>query len=139
MIKSFFQYLKFYYQKLFTSKYKIEGKCLQCGDCCRNIVFMIENEYVKTETQFTSLQNLDKKYKHFEISGIDPKGVLLFKCKSLDDNNRCKDYLFRSLYCRAYPFVTEKIKLGGCETFEKCGYKIKINKKFNTYLKNNVK
>jgi len=84
-------------------------------------------------------QNLDKKYKHFEISGIDPKGVLLFKCKSLDDNNRCKDYLFRSLYCRAYPFVTEKIKLGGCETFEKCGYKIKINKKFNTYLKNNVK
>lgn len=135
MIKLFLQYLSFYFNKLFTSKYKLEGKCNQCGACCRNIVFMIEDEYVRTEEQFDSLKNFDKKYMHFEINGKDEKGVLLFKCKSLDENNKCKDYLFRSLYCRAYPFVTDKIKLGGCETFESCGFKIKINKSFNDYLK----
>ncbi len=135
MIKLFLQYLSFYFNKLFTSKYKLEGKCNQCGACCRNIVFMIEDEYVRTEKQFDSLKNFDKKYMHFEINGKDEKGVLLFKCKSLDENNKCKDYLFRSLYCRAYPFVTDKIKLGGCETFESCGFKIKINKSFNDYLK----
>lgn len=135
MFKSLFQYLKFYFYKLFTSRYKIEGKCLQCGECCRNIVFMIEDEYVRTEQQFESLKALDKKYNHFVINDTDEKGVLLFKCKSLGDDNRCKDYYFRSLYCRAYPFVTEKIRLGGCETFESCGYKIKINKGFQEFLK----
>jgi len=111
MLQTFFQYLKFYFHKLFTSKYKLDGKCNQCGECCRNIVFMIEDEYVCTQKQFDSLKILDKKYNHFEIYGKDEKGVLLFKCKSLGDDNRCKDYLFRSLYCRTYPFVTDKIRL----------------------------
>ena len=96
---------------------------------------MIDNNYVCTEKQFEDLKKFDKKYNHFVIAGKNEKGVLLFKCKSLDKNNKCKDYLFRSIYCRAYPFVTEKIRLGGCETFDSCGYKIKIDKKFKNYLK----
>ena len=73
---------------------------------------MIEDEYVKTEEQFESLKNFDPKYNNFEINGKNEFGVLLFKCKSLNQNNKCKDYLFRSLYCRAYPFVTDKIRMG---------------------------
>ena len=61
MIKTLLAYLKFYYFKLFTSKYEILGKCNQCGSCCKNIVFMIEDEYVKTEEQFESLKIFDKK------------------------------------------------------------------------------
>lgn len=135
MLKTVYQYIKFYFDKIFTSKYMLEGKCKQCGACCRNIVFMIEEEYVRYEEQFESLKRFDKKYNHFEINGKDEKGVLLFKCKSLGDDNLCKDYLFRSLYCRAYPFVTDKIRLGGCETFSTCGFKIKINKSFDDFLK----
>lgn len=135
MIKTLEQYVKFYFNKLFSAKYKLDGKCKQCGACCRNIVFMIDENYVTTESQFEALKKFDKKYNHFEINGKDDKGVLLFKCKSLTPNNKCKDYLFRSLYCRAYPFVTEKIRLGGCETFETCGFNIKINKNFKDYLK----
>ena len=96
---------------------------------------MIEDEYVRTEKQFESLKMLDKKYNHFDIYDKDEKGVLLFKCKSLGEDNRCKDYYFRSLYYRAYPFVTVKIRLGGCETFDSCGYKIKIDKNFRDFLK----
>ena len=135
MIKTLLAYLKFYYFKLFTSIFKILGKCNQCGACCKNIVFMIEDEYVKTEEQFESLKNIDKKYNNFEINGKNEFEVLLFKCKSLNENNKCKDYLFRSLYCRAYPFVTDKIRMGKCETFESCGFKIVVDKKFKEYLK----
>ncbi len=135
MFRTIFQYLKFYFQKFFTSKYKIEGQCNQCGECCKNIIFMIDENYVCEEKQFESLKKFDKKYNHFDIAGKNEKGILLFRCKSLDENNKCKDYVFRSVYCRAYPFVTDKIRLGGCETFESCGFKIKINKKFENYLK----
>ena len=135
MLKNIYLYLKFYYQKFFTSKYEIEGKCNKCGACCKNIVFMIEDNYVCEEKQFEDLKQFDKKYNHFVIAGKNDKGVLLFRCKSLDNNNRCKDYFWRSIYCRAYPKVTDKIRLGGCETFDTCGYKIKINKDFKNYLK----
>ena len=135
MLKNIFLYLQFYFYKLFTSKYKIKGKCNCCGECCKNIVFMIEDEYVKTEEQFESLKGFDKKYNHFEINGKNENGVLLFKCKSLSENNMCRDYLFRSLYCRAYPMVNDKIRLGGCETFESCGYEIVKDKEFSEFLK----
>lgn|SRR5574344_559 len=139
MFKTIISYIKFYYYKIFTAKYEIEGKCKQCGECCKNIVFMIENDYVKTEKQFESLKEFDKKYKNFEINSITKDNVLLFRCKSLNSDNKCKDYMLRSLYCRAYPFVTDKIRLGGCETFENCGYKIKINKKFKDFLAKTLK
>lgn len=138
MLKTAFSYIKFYFNKFFSSKYKIEGKCNMCGACCKNIVFMIEDEYVKTEEQFESLKKFDKKYNHFVINEENSKnnnGVLLFRCKSLDENNRCKDYRFRSLYCRAYPMVTNKIRLGGCATFDSCGYKITKEKSFDEFLK----
>ena len=134
MIKILFSYIKFYISTLFSSKYQIKGKCNCCGACCKNIVFMIDEKYVTTEEEFESLKNFDKKYTHFEINGKNEKGVILFRCKSLDENNLCKDYKFRSLYCRAYPMVTEKIRLGGCETFETCGYNISLDKKFKDYL-----
>ena len=135
MFRTIFQYLQFYFQKFLTSKYKIEGKCNQCGECCRNIVFMIDDNYVCDEKQFEALKKFEKKYRHFDIAGKNEKGVLLFRCQSLGEDNKCKDYVFRSVYCRAYPFVTEKIRLGGCETFDSCGFKIKVDKKFENYLK----
>ena len=45
---------------------------------------MIENDYVRKEEQFEELKKFDKKYLHFDIAGKNEKGVLLFKCKSLD-------------------------------------------------------
>lgn len=134
MVKTFLLYLKFYFFKLFTSKYKVEGKCNSCGACCRNIVFMIGENYVNSSEQFEKLKEFDKKYYHFDISGQKPDGALLFKCKSLDKNNRCLAYLWRSVHCRAYPKLDKKIVLGAYETFETCGYNFDVNKKFKEYL-----
>lgn len=134
MLKTALLYLKFYFFKLFSAKYKIEGKCNQCGACCKNIVFLINEDYVKTPEQFESLKQFDKKYSHFEINGKNDNGAILFRCKSLDNNNRCKDYFFRSLYCREYPKVTDKIRRTACETFDTCGYEIVTDKKFDDFL-----
>ena len=65
MFKDLYLYIKFNFDKIFSSKYKIEGKCNCCGACCKNIVFMIENEYVRDEKQFVDLKKFDKKYNHF--------------------------------------------------------------------------
>lgn len=97
---------------------------------------MIDEAYVKTVEQFESLKKFDKKYHHFEIFAKNEQDILLFKCKSLGEDNRCKAYWFRSLYCRAYPLVTEKIKLGGYETFDTCGYSIVVDKPFDKFLDN---
>lgn len=135
MFKNLYLYIKFYFDRFFSSKYAIEGKCNCCGTCCKNIVFMIQDEYVTTDKQFEDLKRFDKKYNHFEKAGINDRGVMLFRCKSLDESNRCRDYFFRSIYCRMYPMMNSKIKLGGCETLDSCGYKIKLNKNFREYLK----
>lgn len=128
------EYIKFYISKLFSSKYIVKGKCKMCGVCCRNIVFYILDETVKTEEEFERMKKFNKVYNNFSISGRKTDGTLLFKCDSLDDNNRCKDYFFRSIYCRRYPNLGNKFLSGKYETFDGCGYNIEVNKKFKSYL-----
>ncbi len=134
-------WVKFFLYKLTSSRYEIRGNCNSCGACCRNIVFLTGEDYVVNEAQFEQLKKFDRKYYHFEIEeksmrkDKNGQNILLFRCKSLDNNNKCKDYYFRSIHCRLYPKITEKIRLGGFETFDTCGYKIVIDKKFEDYLK----
>lgn len=136
MIKTIIQYIKFYFDKLFTSRYIAKGKCRQCGTCCKNIVFLIKEEYVKTDEQFQKLQEFDKVYCHFTPTGRkNEKGAMLFQCNSLGDDNLCKDYKIRSLYCRKYPVLDSKIILGAVETFDECGYTFEVDKKFQSYIK----
>ncbi len=130
-----FKFIKFFISKFNSSRYIIKGKCKCCGECCRNIVFLIGENYIQSPEQFELMKRWDKKYNHFFISGKNEKGALLFTCKSLGDDNRCKDYFFRSIYCRKYPKLDKKIILGGYETFDKCGYEFVIDKKFSEYLK----
>lgn len=129
-----FESIKFYFNRLFSSKYKLTGKCNGCGECCRRILMSYNGANVKTENEFEELKRIDKKYSHFFISGSDQSGNLLFTCKSLKDDNKCKDYFFRSLYCRKYPNPDKNFILSGGELLETCGYKISVTKKFSDYL-----
>lgn len=95
---------------------------------------MIGDNYITTEEQFDNMKKWDKKYEHFFISGKNDKGALLFTCKSLGEDNRCKDYHLRSIYCRRYPQIDKKVVLGGFETFDECGYEIVVDKKFEDFL-----
>ena len=128
-------WIKFFKNKFGGSKYVLKGKCKQCGNCCRNILFSDENGYIKTEEQFENLKKINKRYHHFEINGKMENGALLFKCKSLGDDGKCKVYHFRSLFCRDYPSINPIFIANGGTTLDGCGFYFDVNKKFSEYLK----
>lgn len=129
-----FKSLKLFISMVFTSKYKLEGQCKQCGRCCRNIVFYNDNRPI---TEDDDLNKLIKEVRHlisFYVSGKNEKGELLFTCKSLGEDNKCRHYWFRSLYCRRYPLV-KSLKTGQyLQPEDYCGYKIVPVKSFKDYL-----
>ncbi len=138
-IQDLIQYIK---NKLFSSKYVVKGKCKQCGKCCSTILFSDENGYIKTEEDFLNLQKRNRRYLHFTINGkVEDKnnsfydGALMFKCKSLGEDNRCKRYILRSLYCRDYPSINPTFIHNGGETLDDCGFWFDVDKKFKEYLK----
>lgn len=134
-IITFFQYIKFLYNKLFSSKYVLKGKCKQCGKCCSTIVFYDEYELIKTEEQFEAAKNKNKRMNMFEISGTDKTdGALTFKCKYLNKNGKCIVYWIRSIFCREYPFIIPEFIKNNGQTLEGCGYYYGINKEFKDYL-----
>lgn len=137
-IEDIVQYIK---NKLFSSKYIVKGKCKQCGECCRTILFSDENGYIKTEEDFLNLQKENRRYLHFEISGQVKEpgnkfldGALMFKCKSLGEDGRCKKYFLRSLYCRDYPSVNSDFIYNGGKTLDGCGFYFDVDKKFKDFL-----
>ena len=71
----------------------------------------------------------------FKISGKDDAdGALTFVCKSLSKDGKCKDYFFRSMFCREYPFVIPEFIRNNGQTLEGCGYYYTVTKKFNEFL-----
>lgn len=133
-MKSAFESFKLIFDKFFGPKYIRAGACKQCGVCCRSITLKAKGQFLRAEKEFESLKKWQKKYNHFYISGKDKDGVMLFTCKSLGEDNRCKSYGVRSLFCRAYPFVkTDFISAGG-GTLEGCGFGFKSSVEFKNYL-----
>lgn len=136
MLKKFFLYLKFLYNKTFSSKYVVKGKCKACGKCCRSIVFYDGKILIKTKEQFEQAKLKNKRMNLFEISGRDETdGALTFVCKSLGEDGKCKAYWFRSMFCREYPFVIPDFIRNNGATLEDCGYYYSVSKKFDEYLK----
>lgn len=138
-VEDIIQFLK---NKMFSSKYVVKGKCKQCGECCRTILFSDERGYIKSEEDFLKLQRENRRYLHFDISGKvnepDNKfldGALTFKCKSLGDDGKCTKYFLRSLYCRDYPSINSDFIYNGGVTLDNCGFYFDVNKKFKDYLK----
>ena len=136
MLKLLFQHLKFLYNKAFSSKYVVKGKCNACGKCCRSIVFYDSETLIKTEAQFEEAKKKNKRMNLFEISGRDETdGALTFVCKSLGENGKCKNYWLRSMFCREYPFIIPDFIRNNGQTLEGCGYYYSVDKEFKEYLK----
>lgn len=131
-----FNYIKFIIQKFQSPKFVKRGKCLKCGNCCRNILlYSAENMPIKTEEQFKNAQRFDSHLLNFYISGKSETGSLLFTCKELGENNQCKVYFLRGLGCRNYPKSNTKFLINGGKPLDGCGYYFEVSKKFNDYLK----
>lgn len=134
-LKDWFNYFK---NRLFTSKYVVKGKCKECGNCCRNILFSGKDGYIRTVEQFEKVKKQSPRMRHFFVSGeLNNAGevALLFTCKSIGDDNRCRHYFFRSPYCRKYPIVDKNFIAQGGEMLDGCGFYFDVDKKFKEYLK----
>lgn len=142
-IKDFFQdvFLDIY-NKLFSSKYVLKGKCQKCGKCCRNILFSTKDGYVKSPEVFYKMQKKHRHYRNYRISGVVSEkqdfqnGALTFECRFISKNNKCMIYPFRPLFCRDYPNVIPEFIYGGVTMLDGCGFYFDVNKKFEEYLKN---
>lgn len=130
-----FKYIKFFISLIQSSKYKRKGKCKKCGNCCRNILLYVEDEPIKTKEQFEKVKEWDKHFRNFLISGKGEKGELLFTCREIDENNRCRMYFFRGLGCRIYPHPDTKFLTNGGKPLDGCGYYFETDRKFKSYLK----
>lgn len=129
------------YNKIFSSKYVLKGKCKKCGACCRNILFSTKEGYVKDKEVFLKLQKTHRYYRNFKISGIVENkqdfqnGALTFECKFISKENKCRIYWFRPLFCRDYPNINPDLIYDGVEMLDNCGFYFDVSKKFGEYLK----
>lgn len=130
------EHIKFFIQKLQSSKFVRKGKCLGCGACCRNILLYASDDIpVVSEKQFEKIKEWDKHFRNFYISGKSETGALLFTCRELDENNRCKVYFFRGIGCRQYPKKNTKFLINGGKPLDGCGYYFEADRDFKSYLK----
>lgn len=130
------QHIKFLYDRLFSAKYVVKGKCKACGKCCRSIVFYDGETLIKTEEQFEQAKLKNKRMNYFEISGRDDSdGALTFRCKSLGKDGKCRHYWLRSMFCREYPFIIPDFIRNNGQTLEGCGYYYAVDKEFKEFLK----
>jgi hypothetical protein len=136
-MNNFFEKFRNFLKKFKKPRLVIKGSCKKCGSCCRNISFMIGGKYLSEPEEFQNLKEFDSQYNHFFISGRDKDGFLLFTCKSINSDNLCKCYHFRSLYCRLYPKIVTKHLATHTEMLEGCGYYIESNVDFKEFLKGN--
>lgn len=141
-IKNFLKDLWFdFYNKIFSSKYVLKGKCKKCGACCRNILFSTKEGYIKDEKIFLEMQKKYRYYRNFRIKGkIKDKqdfqnGALTFECKFISDKNKCRIYWIRPMFCRDYPNINPDLIYSGVKMLDNCGFYFDVNKKFDEYLK----
>jgi Fe-S-cluster containining protein len=108
-------------------RYKIEGKCLKCGRCCR---YMYSRD-TYTEREFKIMQLIYPAYRRFKIISMDEENNLIFSCRLIDKNGLCRDYEHRLKMCREYPkkFIRHNAKL-----HEGCGYSVKPEKSFDQFI-----
>ena len=142
MIKIFFEdFFLDLYNKFFSSRYVVKGKCKKCGLCCRNILFTTKEGYVKSKEVFEDMKKKHRHYRNYKISGVvkDKKdfqnGALTFECRFISKNNKCMIYPIRPIFCRDYPTAESEFIYHGLTMLDNCGYYFDINKKFKDYLK----
>ena len=125
LIKSiYYEFISYFIpQKI---KYKVEGECNKCGNCCREIRMY----GLKNEKELKIMQFIFPWYKRFYITKKDEHGNYVLSCIYLNNNGTCDVYKKRPFVCRNYP----KKSIGfNAQMPDGCGYKI-TKKEFKDYL-----
>lgn len=105
-------------KRLFPTRYKLTGKCRQCGNCCRRIILTMTPAQINSRF-FTDLSVRWISWLFgFQLIEVDREHCsLVFSCRHQAADGRCGNYRWRANVCRNYPLVDyfEKPKfLPGC-------------------------
>lgn len=92
---------------IIRTKYMLEGNCLKCGQCCRQI-------YLKaTRAQVTSplFAKLSVRWIEwlfdFKLKWVDfEDNYFVFECKNQRPDGTCGNYSWRPNVCRNYPLIS---------------------------------
>jgi uncharacterized protein len=109
-------------KRYFPRSWKLQGQCSQCGQCCRDIRLSINPVLLKAKYPLKIIIAWISWVFDFYLKKIDvERDLLVFGCRHLGQDGKCRNYFFRSHLCRNYPIV---------EYFEQpvtlpnCGYKV---------------
>ncbi len=103
---------------LFKTRWVLEGKCRQCGNCCQEILLKMTPRQISSKF-FTSVAIKWISWLFdFILLRVDyDNQYLAFTCKHRKSNGKCGNYFWRPSICRNYPLVDyfeEPRLLPGC-------------------------
>lgn len=111
-------------KKLFRTRWVLDGKCRQCGNCCKEIYLKITPAQLKSRLFTNIAVHWITWLFDFNLLRIDyDHHYLVFNCKHLTLEGKCGNYFWRPNVCRNYPLVDyfEEPKL-----LPGCGFRAKI-------------
>jgi len=86
------------------TEYIRKGSCIKCGKCCR----LVGISYPRFLNRFPRIVRLLIRWHSFRYGfiyeGLDDN-MLVYRCRFLKEDGRCKIYHFRPRLCREYPKV----------------------------------
>lgn len=93
-------------KRFFPKRYKLAGKCRQCGNCCRQIVLTMTPAQIRSKL-FTDLSVRWTSWLFgFRLLEIDHEDhSLVFDCRNQTLEGKCGVYCWRPNVCRNYPLV----------------------------------
>ncbi|MCX5748895.1 MAG: YkgJ family cysteine cluster protein [Candidatus Saganbacteria bacterium] len=105
-------------KRLFGSRYKLQGSCKKCGQCCREIYLkMTRQQYSSFFFREIAVRWISWIFDFEYIRTDDEVGDLVFRCKNQLSDGRCGNYFWRPNICRNFPLVDyfeEPKLLPGC-------------------------
>ncbi len=105
----------------------VEGCCVMCGRCCREISLSDGPRWVRTRKEFDRLVAKDPAYTRFVPIGRGPGGYMLFRCCFISPEGFCLGHSIRPSVCSEYP--APDLTLCGGRLLDGCGYRIVWRKK----------
>lgn len=91
---------------LFRTRWKLGGKCKQCGVCCQEILLKMTPRQISSKF-FTNLAIRWISWLFdFILLRVDYEyNYLVFTCKHKQKDGKCGNYFWRPSICRNYPLV----------------------------------
>lgn len=115
----------------------VEGRCLQCGVCCRELNLSRKSYWIRRKSDFEKLRAEYPGYERFRHIGYSMTGLMKFDCEYLTKEGYCSDHENRPDLCRSYP-EPDLYFMGG-EIQPYCGYSFKIVPSFGRMLDQEMK